>query len=151
MIGLIKVSRNTKELLIKIKQIEDELLKRGEEITIEKLAAKLKTPKEEIAFALESKMPVESIDENIYNDNSSSRTRINEIKNEKDETNTLINKICLNNIIQELEKRDKQIIILRYYNDMSQKEVANLFKISQVQVSRIEKKVLLEMRNKITA
>ncbi len=151
MIGLIKVSRSTKELLLKIKLVEEELLKNGEEATIEKLSKKLKKTKEEIAFAIESKRPIESIDENIYSDISSGKTRIDEIKNDKDETNTLINKICLNKIIQELENRDKQIIILRYYRDMSQKEVANLFKISQVQVSRIEKRVLLEMRNKISA
>ena len=126
-------------------------MKRGKEVTIDTIAKKLKVPKEEIVFALESNVKIESIDEKIYENKTSGETKINQIKDEKDETNNLINKICFERLIKELGKREQQIIILRYYKEKTQKEVAKIFGISQVQVSRIEKKVLIEMRNKISA
>lgn len=150
MIGLIKISRSTKELLIKIKHVQDEYLKEyGEEISLSKLSKKIGVEKEEIIFALESKNKIESIDEQLYDENS--ELKINQIKDNKDETNSLINKMCINKLIKELKKREQEIIILRYYKDQTQKEVGEKLGISQVQVSRIEKKILLDMRNKLKA
>ncbi len=151
MTGLIKVSRSTKELLVKIKQIEDDYIKKGEEITLDKIAYILKISKEEVAFALESKARVESIDEKLYDSNQDGETKISQIKDEKDENNNLINRMCINELIKELEKREQEIIILRYFQNKTQTEVAKRLGISQVQVSRIEKKVLLTMRSKINA
>lgn len=150
MTGPIKVSRSTKELLVKIKQIEDEYTKRGMELTIDIIAKTLKISKEEVAFAQESKRPIESIDEKIYDDKEG-ETKLNQIKDEKDEANSLVNKICINELIKGLEKREQEIIILRYYQNKTQIEVAKKLGISQVQVSRIEKKILLDMRAKMQA
>ena len=151
MIGIIKVSRSTKELLSKIKQIQEDYIKKGKEITIDLISKQLKVSKEEIVFALDSNMKVESIDEKLYDENTRGESKINQIKDEKNETDNLVNKMCIKKLIHELEQREQQIILLRYFNDKTQKEVANIFGISQVQVSRIEKKILLEMRNKISA
>ena len=60
-----------------------------------------------------------------------------------------INKLCVQELIEELNEDEKQIILLRYYKGKTQAEVAQRLKISQVQVSRIEKKTLLKMRSKI--
>lgn len=148
--GPVKVSRSLKELCVKIKEIQREYLaKKGEEISISDIAKSLKIPKEEVAMALESEGPIESIDKEAYEDNLNGESKISKIDNGKDETGDLINKICLNNLIKDLEEREKKIILLRYYKEKTQSEVAKILGITQVQVSRIEKKILLNMRRNI--
>ena len=149
--GPIKVSRSLKELGAKVKEIQREyLVKKGEDINISEISRILKVSKEEIAMALESERPLESINEESYENDSNGETKMSKISNEKDETSILIDKICVNNLINQLDKRDKQIILLRYYKGKTQCEVAKLLGISQVQISRIEKKILLNMREKIS-
>lgn len=148
--GPIKVSRSLKELCIKIKEIQREyLIKNGEEISISEIAKKLKISKEEVAMALESEKPIESIDKEAYEEDSKGESKISKIDNGKDETGELINKICINNLIQNLNEREQKIIMLRYYKEKTQSEVAKILGITQVQVSRLEKKILLSMREKI--
>lgn len=150
MIGPIKISRSVKELSSKIRTVQREYLcKKGEEINISQIAKVLKVSKEDIAMALESEKPLESIDEEIYKSDSSKETKIGKISNGKDETSALVDKICLNELIKELNKREQEIILLRYYRGKTQTEVAKLLGITQVQVSRIEKKILHEMREKM--
>ena len=76
-------------------------------------------------------------------------SKLSKIDNGKDETNSLINRICLKNLINKLEKREQRIILLRYYNGKTQSEVAKMLGVTQVQISRIEKKILLNMRKEI--
>ena len=148
--GPIKVSRSLKELSSKVKEIQREYLcKKGEDINISQISKILDVPKEEIAMALESERPLESINEESYDNDSNGETKVSKISNGKDETAILIDKICINNLIGELDRRDKQIILLRYYRGKTQSEVAKLLGISQVQVSRIEKKTILSMREQI--
>ena len=111
----------------------------------------LKVPKEEITLALDINLPVNSIEENIYS-NDKDRNSLNildTLENHKDEANIITNKIALNKIINSLEKRDREIILLRYYKDKTQAEVGKILGISQVQVSRIEKKILVEMKKEL--
>ena len=147
--GTIKVSRSIKELSAKIGQVQKEhLAKEGEEITIEQLAKELNVEKEDIILALESQKSIESIDKNVYEDESG-ESKISKISNQKDETNILIDKLCIEELINKLEIRDKKIILLRYYKGKTQTEVAKILGITQVQVSRLEKRILNEMREKI--
>ena len=147
--GLIKVSRGLKELVSKIKEIQKKYLcEKGEDINILQISKILNVSKEEIAMALESEKPLESINEENY-DEQNGETKISKISNGKDETAMLINKICVNDLINELEAREKQIILLRYYKGKTQSEVAKILGVTQVQISRIEKKILLNMREKI--
>ncbi len=149
--GPIKVSRSLKELCIKIKEIQKEYLsKKGEEISISQISKILKVSKEEIAMALESQRPLESIDEQAYEDDSGGETKINKIDSGKDEAEELVNKICLDNLIKKLNEREQKIIMLRYYKEKTQSEVAKILGITQVQVSRLEKKTLSNMREKIS-
>ena len=101
-------------------------------------------------MALESEMPLESINEDNYDDEQNGETKLSKISNGIDEETMVINKVCINNLLNELEKRDKQIILLRYYRGKTQSEVAKILGITQVQISRIEKKVLQSMRQKIS-
>ena len=126
------------------------LCKKGEDINISQIAKILNVSKEEIAMALESEMPLESIDEENYDNNSGGETKISKISNGKDETAILIDKICLNNLIKELDTREQQIILLRYFRCKTQTEVAKMLGVTQVQISRIEKKILLNMKEKMS-
>jgi len=148
--GPIKVSRSLKELSMKISHASKEYLdSTGEEISLAELSKKLEVPKEEIAMAMEASWQVESIDAASYEDDEQGESKIRKINVQKDETGILINKLALAALIKDLEKRDKEIILLRYYKEKTQCEVARILGITQVQVSRLEKRILLNMRQKI--
>ena len=147
--GPIKISRSIKELATRINEIQRQSInKTGEEMQINELAKVLNVPKEEIVVAIDAIRKPESIDEEIY-DETDGETKISKISTNKDETSNIINKLCVQELIDELTDRDKEIIILRYYKGKTQAEVAKELGITQVQVSRLEKKILLEMRQKI--
>ena len=147
--GPIKVSRSIKELGTKIREIQrDYLAKNGKDIKISEIAKILNTSIEDIAVALDASRPLDSIDEELY-EGDETQSKISKISNNKDEMGELINKMTIRKLIKELESREQEIIVLRYYKQKTQVEVAKALGISQVQVSRIEKKILLEMRKKI--
>ena len=149
--GIIKVSRQTKELSIKIKQIQNEYLnKNGEELTITKLSQILNVSKEEIAAAIESNNTVNSI-YSVEGANEDERILLEKISDNKDEYNNLVDKITLNELINNLDDREKKVVLLRYYKEQTQAQVGKTLGITQVQVSRIEKKVLDKMRLKLEA
>lgn len=149
--GIIKVSRQTKELAIKIKQIQNEYLnKNGEEITITKISEVLNIPKEEIAAAIESSNTVNSI-YSVEGANEDERTLLEKISDTKDEYNNLVDKITLKELINNLDEKEKKVVLLRYYKEQTQAQVGKTLGITQVQVSRIEKKVLDKMRLKLEA
>ena len=147
--GPIKISRSIKELNSKINELQNKNLKEaGQELSVKEVARKLNVAKEEVAVAIESARPLESINEEAYNEENG-ESKISKISNKEDDVNKLINRLTINRLIQELDEREKKIIILRYFREKTQTEVANLLGISQVQVSRIEKKILNSMRTKI--
>lgn len=149
--GTIKVSRQIKELAIKIKMLQKEYLnKKGEEISISQLAEKLEVTKEEIAAAIESSNPVDSIYAN-EGTSDDQRTLVEKIANPKDEYSYLLDKITLKEIINKLDERERKIILLRFYKEQTQSQVGKILGITQVQVSRIEKKVLEKMKTKLEA
>jgi len=149
--GIIKVSRQTKELAIKIKQIQSEYMnKMGEEISLGKTAEILKISKEEVAAAIESTNNVDSI-YGTESSNTDERMLIEKIADNKDEYNSLVDKITLSEIINNLDEKEKKVVLLRYYKEQTQAQVGKILGITQVQVSRIEKKVLEKMRFKLEA
>ena len=126
--GPIKISRSLKELSIKIKEIQREyLIKNGEEIGIKEIAKKLKTSEEKIIEAIDSLNPIESINEEIY-ENNSKQTKINTISNGENEEEKLVNKLFLKNLIQKLNSSEKQIVLLRYFKNKTQTEVAKILR-----------------------
>lgn len=148
--GSIKVSRSIKELAVKIKDIQSKYLNEtGEEINITEIAKQLKMPKEEIAVALDSLKPTISIYDDSYANDEGGISFLDTLSTNVDEAETLTNKLTIKEMIQNLEKREKEIILLRYYKNKTQTEVAKILGISQVQVSRIEKKILNSMKLKL--
>lgn len=151
--GPIKISRSIKELNIKIIELQKEYLnKYGKEITLEQLAKELKTSKEDIAMALDSAIPVNSIEDSQYRDNKTDKTisLIDQLSSGKDEENEITNRITIKKLISELKDNEKKVILLRYYKGKTQMQVAKILGITQVQVSRIERKVLDNMKRKLT-
>lgn len=151
--GPIKVSRSIKELNVKIIELQKEHYnKYGKEITLEEISKELRTSKEEITMALDSTRPVDSIEDAQYRDNKTDKTVsiLEQLSTGKDEQTEIINKIAIKNLISELGEKEKEIIMLRYYKQKTQMQVSKILGITQVQVSRIEKKILGEMKRKLT-
>ena len=142
--GAIKVSRAIKSLNIKInKYIDEYKQEKNSEPTIIEISNHFNISPQEVVFVTDSsKMPV-SIYENVDSENENEL--LDCIPNE-DNTEKNIYKILLKDLINDLPDREKKIILLRYFRDMTQSEIAQIFGISQVQISRIESKVLEKMR-----
>ena len=149
--GPIKVSRSTKELCVKIREIQKEYLnKKGVEIKLDEISKILKISKEEIAVALDSMNCVDSIYDVNYKYENEGKI-LDKIPANIDNEKNLVDKIVLKDAINKLNERDKKIILLRYFRGNTQCQVAKTLGISQVQVSRIEKKVLSDMKKMLTA
>ena len=150
--GQIKVSRSIKETGIKIKELQREYLNRtGEEIKIEDIQKELKISKEDVMLALEASRSVESIESATYvnNKNGNSINLIDKLSSSKNEQEILTNKLAIKEMINKLEKRDKEVILLRYYKEKTQAQVAKILGVTQVQVSRIERKILEKMKKQL--
>ena len=147
--GPIKVSRSIKELSIKIKELQKECFyKKGEEITINKIAKELKVSKEDILLAMESHNNVDSLENTAYTNHKDGNTinLIEKLSNNSNQEELITNKLAITQMINNLEMRDKEIILLRYYKEKTQSQVAKILGITQVQVSRIERKILNKMK-----
>lgn len=151
--GPIKVSRSIKELNVKINELKrHHLLKTGNEITIEEICKELKAEKEDVIIAMESTNTIESIDAAASSENKDGKqlTIFEKISTGKNEEEAITNKLVVNQLINELKDRDKEIILLRFFKEKTQTEVAKILGISQVQVSRIERKILNNMKVKLS-
>ena len=151
--GPIKVSRSIKELNTKINELKRHYLLNGKEITLEQICKELKIQKEDAIIAMESTNAVESMDAaaNAGNKDGKQMTVFDKISTGKNEEEMITNRMVVNQLINELQDRDKEIILLRFFKEKTQTEVAKILGISQVQVSRIERKVLNEMKSKLTS
>lgn len=152
--GPIKVSRSIKELNVKINELKKQyLIKTGKEITIQEICKELKVDKDDVIIAMESTNAIESIDGAVGSENKDGKQLkiFEKISTGKNEEEMITNKMVVNELINELEDRDKEIILLRFFKEKTQTEVAKILGISQVQVSRIERKILNNMKMKLTS
>lgn len=142
--GSIKVSRSLKETANKIRRKRDELTKKlGRSATIIEIANALEVSPEEAVHALEASKAPHSIHETVFESDGDSITLLDQIA---DEDTNWFDKIILEEAIRDLSERERLIVYLRYYKDQTQSKVAERLGISQVQVSRLEKKILEEMK-----
>ena len=144
--GMVKVSRSLKELNIKIEMLRKKYEKLGKELSINEIEKELKESKENILLALEANKEIKSIDEEF--EDSNENILFNKVKVESYEEDT-IKKIILKQELEKLDEKERNIIILRYFYNKTQSQIASQYGITQVQVSRIEKRVLLKMRENI--
>lgn len=108
----------------------------------------MKVSKEEVAASLDSFQPVESIYSNRYQDEEGGICILDTLE-DKEESVTLVDKLTLKQLIEDLEEKERQVILLRYYKGRTQMQVAKILGVTQVQVSRMEKKILENMRHKL--
>ena len=151
--GPVKVSRSIKDLGIKIKELQREKMnKQGKEPKIQEIAKELKVDLEDVILPMEATNSVESIEgtKHINNKDGKSISLLDTLSTENNEEESITNKLAIGQLIKDLKDREKEIILLRYYKEKTQAQVAKILGISQVQVSRLERKILENMRRKMT-
>ena len=146
--GMIKVSRSLKELAARIAAVQTELSnKSGREPGVVEIAQALGESPEDIAMAMEAVRPHVSLYEPAYGEDSEPRV-IERMAGEEDGEEKALNRVLLKELLNTLDARERQIILLRYFSDKTQSEIAGMLGISQVQVSRLECRILQKMREK---
>ena len=147
--GMVKVSRSVKENSWKVNKCISNMVKiNGREPGIDEIARETGLEISEILMALETSRDVQSIYKTVYSGDGKEICLIDQIGDESISTDKTINNIVLCQIIDELDQFERKIIIMRYFDDRTQCDIAKELGISQVQVSRIEKKFLFKMREK---
>ena len=143
--GPVKVSRPLKELALRARRTREALTqKNGAEPTIEELAAALGVTSEELLLALEAGREVESLYATVYQGDGSPVYLLDKLATGEGDEAT--DTILLRELIEKLPPRERTLIVLRYFRDKTQAQVAQGMGISQVQVSRLEKKILAGLR-----
>lgn len=148
--GPVKISRSIKELAMKAFEAKNEYSRKtGKEVKIEELAEILSTTKEELALAMDAFRPMESIYQPAFEGDEDGGCLLDKIESGTNQEEIINNRLCIQEALKNLKEQEKQIIVLRYYKGKTQTEVAKILGITQVQVSRIEKKSLERMRVKL--
>src|SRR5690606_15235888 len=146
--GMVKVSRSLKELANRIRKVKDDLAKElGRVPTVSEIAAEMGISPEESVFAQEANRTPASIHETVYENDGDPITLMDQIADESEEA--WFDKITLNEAVNRLSQRERLIVYLRFFKDQTQSEVAKRLGISQVQVSRLEKKIIQKIRQEL--
>ncbi len=145
--GMIKVSRSLKELAYRTFQVREELMDQyGREPTLEELAETLQVEKEEIVQAMEAGSEVESIYKPIHQGESSEIRLVDKLEEKEQQEEKILNRMMLKQLLETLDKEERQLIYLRYFQNQTQSAVGKKLGISQVQVSRLEKRIIQNLR-----
>lgn len=148
--GMIKVSRSIKNTAKKLHYDKEQLTKElNREPTIEELSSYSGISTEDIIFASESINNLQYLYDTIHQDDGAPVLLIDKLSENSEESGDMIDKLALKEVLNNLDGKSRKIIMLRYFKDKTQVQVAKLLGISQVQVSRIEKKVLKAMKQKL--
>ena len=146
--GSIKVSRALKTLNIQItKFIQKYRESNDTDPSIELLAKEFNVEEQEIVFAMDSRKSLLSLDDKQDETNPNSRTILDSIE-DQNHTDNFIDNLVLKELIKDLPQKDKQLIALRYFLDKTQSEIAEILNVSQVQVSRLENKIIDKLKSK---
>ena len=149
--GMIKVSRSLKETAGKAYMVKEALEKKyGREPSLEEISEEIGASREDIVLAMESAAEVESLHKTIYQGDGNAISLMDKLEEQGNPNEELLNHMVLNDVIQTLHEEERMLIRLRYFEDKTQMEVARALGMSQVQVSRYEKKILKKMRGRIS-
>lgn len=145
--GIMKVSRSLKNTAYQTSKVREMLTYRyGREPTLDEISAEAGIAREEIIMAMEASADMESLQKSVYQSDSSEIYLEDKVEDKKDSVNELVNHILLESMMKQLEAEEKQLIQMRYYDEMTQTQVAKELNKTQVQISRLEKKILKKMR-----
>ncbi len=147
--GMIKVSRSIKETAGKVRAVREEMsASLGREPTIDEIAGKIGVSREEVAASLEAGAEVESLYRPVGGSEDGGICLMDRLEEKRDEHEVLINRMVLRELMEGLKKEQREIILRRYFYNQTQTKIAADLGISQVQVSRLEKRILKEMRRR---
>ncbi len=150
--GIIKVSRSVKELAVKALALRESILKEtNTEPSVKELAKRLGVSPEEVAMALDAGIKPDSIYAVPMDGDKDSKSLAERLESREDCEGKVINRLLIQQLLQDFAPRERKIIVLRYFKQKTQAQIAQQLGISQVQVSRIEKKILSAMRDKLTS
>ncbi len=145
--GMIKVSRSLKELGMRISSIREKMIwELGREPGLEELAVRAGVSREEVAASMEASVEVESIYRTVGSGEDQNLRLLDKLPDEHEQQEELLNKMVLKQLLEQLSPKDREIIMRRYFENQTQSQIAADLNISQVQVSRLEKKILRKMR-----
>ncbi|MCB5712207.1 SigF/SigG family RNA polymerase sporulation sigma factor [Lactonifactor longoviformis] len=148
--GMIKVSRSMKEISYKAYVTREELERStGREPTLLEIANELQVTQEELVMAMEAGSQIESLQKTIYQGDGSDISLEEKLEEKKDHQEALLNRLLLEEILGTLEAQDRKLIYMRFFQERTQSEIAKEMGISQVQVSRMEKRILQSLRGKL--
>lgn len=140
--GTIKVSRSLKENAMKGRRAEEKLRKRlGRDVTVNEISAECGIDAESLIEAFSALTPARSIYESVYDGGNNEITLMDTLSDDDGEER-MINRAMVSEILSHLEPRERKIIVLRYFEGKSQKEISEIIGVSQVQISRLEKKII---------
>lgn len=142
----VKISRSVKETAYKIHRARDALVKKlGRDPSITEIANTLNVSREEIINAMEAVQLPTSIHETLYQDEGDPILILDQLSDEKDQE-SWFEKIALKEVLKKLPEKHRQVILMRFFQDKTQIEVAQVVGLSQVQVSRIERQALKNIK-----
>lgn len=148
--GMIKVSRSLKEMAYKAHCCREKLQgQNGDEPSLGEIARTMQVDKEELVLALEAGAEVESLHKTIYQKDGHEIQLLDKLEEKERSEEAVLNRMLLNQLLEQLKPEERQLIYLRYFANKTQSEVGAILGISQVQVSRMEKRILEQMREKI--
>lgn len=145
--GIIKVSRSLKESQYRVFKIREDLEKKlGREPSVTELAGAAEISLEELNMVLEAGAEVESLHKTIYQGEGTELSLLDKIPEKENRQEKLLDKVLLEELLGRLETEERKLIYMRYFQDMTQTEIARQLHISQVQVSRMEKRILKKLK-----
>ena len=148
--GMIKVSRSLKEIAYRAYLAGEKLREEtGQEPTIEEIAEKIEVEKETLVLAMEASSEVESLQKTIYQGDGNEILLMDKIVEEEEREEKILNTLLLKQLLGELGERERDLLFLRYFGNKTQGEVGKMMGISQVQVSRMEKRILQDLRKRL--
>ena len=148
--GMVKVSRPLKEEAARAYAVREELfLKTGREPALEEIAAELNIDREELVLAMESAVQIESLQKTIFQSDGSGISLEDKLPQEKNQQEEVLDRLLLEQMLGMLEPKERELIYLRFFMEKTQTCVAKKMGMSQVQVSRLEKKILSRLREKL--
>ena len=148
--GMIKVSRSLKETAYRAYLAGEKIREEsGREATIEEIAEKIEVEKETLILAIEASTEVESLQKTIYQGDGNEILLMDKIVEEEEREEKILDMMLLRQLLGELGERERQLLSLRYFGNKTQGEVGKMMGISQVQVSRMEKRILQDLRKRL--
>ena len=148
--GLIRVSRSYKRIGMMLMKEKNRIMsEEGREAPLSELAANVGVSMEEAAVSIDAVMPITSLSDNVYGEDSQTYDAVIPDRDSQNELEAMTDRIAIGQAINKMPEMWRKIVLLRYYRNMTQQEVAESLGLSQVKISREEKKIMAKLREQL--